>query len=100
MDRAIGRANRFHHWMDILDFQDEGMFQFDFGGWYPGSKDEARLSINRFKESFGGEVRTTYNGERALSSKGRAYLAVRSIHRTGLPQRLGALYRSVTKGSG
>lgn len=52
--KLVGRANRRLHWEELLHFKRAGLRTFDFGGWYAGSTDTARLSINRFKEEFGG----------------------------------------------
>jgi hypothetical protein len=80
----IGRANRYHHWRDMLRFRDEGLMIYDFGGWYPGSLDQEKLRINRFKEGFGGEVVKNYNLRRAVTLKGRvASWGARLIHGVG-----------------
>jgi len=52
--KLVGRANRRLHWEELLHFKRAGFRTFDFGGWYAGSTDTARLAINRFKEEFGG----------------------------------------------
>jgi hypothetical protein len=70
MAAYIGRANRLHHWLDVLRFRDEGFSIYDFGGWYAGRENEQLLRINRFKESFGGELVLHYNCDQALSWKG------------------------------
>ncbi len=72
---AVGRANRYLFWCDILRHREQGLKLFDFGGWYPGSTDLERLDINRFKEGFGGRVVQEYNCERILSLRGRVVLA-------------------------
>jgi hypothetical protein len=74
----LGRANRFHHWQDILRFKKEGITVYDLGGWYAGHEDEEKLRINKFKEEFGGTLVETYDGERALTWKGRLYRFVTS----------------------
>jgi len=56
-----GRANRLHHWMDMLRFKSSQLARYDFGGYYDGSSDNKKLQINRFKMAFGGEVVSTYN---------------------------------------
>lgn len=68
----LGRANRFHHWNDILFFQERGFQNYDFGGWYSGQSDAKGLSLNRFKEGFGGEIVVGYNGICGLSFAGKA----------------------------
>jgi lipid II:glycine glycyltransferase (peptidoglycan interpeptide bridge formation enzyme) len=72
----LGRANRFLHWRDALVFKERGVCVYDFGGWYDGQTDPKKLSINRFKEEFGGEVVPNYNGLLGVSSLGKAALWV------------------------
>jgi hypothetical protein len=73
----IGRANRLHHWLDVLRFRDEGFSIYDFGGWYAGRENEQLLRINRFKESFGGELVLHYNCDQGLSWMGALALWLR-----------------------
>ena len=70
----LGRANRFHHWRDILAFAQQAVHFYDFGGWYEGNTDTKKLSINRFKEEFGGQIVVGYNGQAGLTLAGRAAL--------------------------
>lgn len=71
-DRAkVGRANRLLHWYDILSFKSIGYEFYDFGGYYVGDTDLAKLRINSFKAQFGGERRIEYNGFRILNIKGK-----------------------------
>ena len=70
----IGRANRLHHWKDIVHFRSTGYELYDFGGWYSGQKDQAKLRINAFKQGFGGTIEASYNAEIACSFRGRAAL--------------------------
>lgn len=74
-----GRANRFHHWRDMLKFREEGATLYDLGGWYAGVEDRRRLNINRFKKEFGGDVITNYICERALTLKGKLFLQARQL---------------------
>jgi hypothetical protein len=74
----MGRANRYHHWQDMLRFRAEGISAYDLGGWYPGISDHEKLRINQFKEEFGGKIVKNYNGERPLSLRGRLYLQLLS----------------------
>ena len=74
----VGRANRFHHWQDMLRFKETGIATYDFGGWYEGTKDLERLRINKFKEQFGGEIVRNYICEQALTLKGALFLRLRS----------------------
>ncbi len=84
-DRALrsllGRANRYHHWQDILYFQSQGLSTYDFGGWYHGSLDREKLGINAFKEGFGGTRARAFNCTLANSRKGVAVLGVRRLRR-------------------
>ena len=57
----VGRANRLHHFKDMLFFKGNACNLYDFGGWYAGTEDQDRLMINRFKEEFGGQKVLQYN---------------------------------------
>lgn len=72
-----GRANRLHHWRDILYFKRLGAKLYDLGGWYSGDADARRLGINRFKEEFGGHVVKNFIDERALTLRGKLFLRAR-----------------------
>jgi len=67
----VGRANRWLHWKGLQRLKASGHTCYDWGGWYEGTQDMARLSINRFKESFGGEMQRTYNGRLLLTTKAK-----------------------------
>jgi hypothetical protein len=75
----VGRANRYHHWQDILHFKQHGIAIYDFGGWYEGKEDRARLRINKFKEGFGGKIAKTYICERPLTFRGWVFLKTRTL---------------------
>lgn len=75
----VGRAHRFHTWMDILRFKEGGTPVFDLGGWYHGTTDEELLKINAFKEEFGGRVVRQFICERGISMRGKAYIALRNL---------------------
>ena len=76
---SIGRANRLLHWRDMLTFKNRGIATYDFGGWYDQKEDRVRLNINKFKESFGGEIIKTYICERPLTLKGKLFLTTRRL---------------------
>jgi hypothetical protein len=84
-DRSrIGRANRWHHWRDMLRFRDEGFSTFDLGGWYAGEDDAELLRINQYKQAFGGRLVKEYNFSIAGSTRGRlVLLARRALRRRG-----------------
>lgn len=70
----VGRANRYHHWRDIVRFKAEGFRLYDFGGWYEGNTDEEKLKINQFKKEFGGSVVRNFNCEQGVTLKGELAL--------------------------
>jgi len=74
----LGRANRYHHWQDMLRFREAGDLVYDFGGWYAGTEDSDMLRINKFKEGFGGTVIQTYNCVLPKTWKGKFAFTVRS----------------------
>ena len=74
-----GRANRLHHWMDMLRFRARQLTRYDFGGYYVGSTDNKKMQINRFKMGFGGEVVCTYNYWLPGTRLGGYALALRRI---------------------
>lgn len=75
----IGRTNRYHHWLDILRLKDAGISVYDFGGWYHGGHDKAKLTINSFKEGFGGQVVKNFNQEWAMTIRGKTYMWLRDL---------------------
>lgn len=65
---AVGRANRYLHFEDMLYLKEIGYTTYDWGGY---SDDEEVKSISDFKLSFGGEKRTVYTVFYATSLAGR-----------------------------
>lgn len=59
---AIGMANRFLHWQDILYCKDAGYKTYDLGGVALASSDLQKMAIARFKTEFGGVPTTEFNG--------------------------------------
>jgi hypothetical protein len=80
--KVIGRVNRLQHWADMQRFRSEGIFTYDFGGWYAGGEDAAKLRINDFKRGFGGTVVPQYNADCPGTWKGAAALGLRTALRT------------------
>lgn len=76
----VGRANRFHHWRDIVEFKNRGIEIYDFGGWYAGDSDAELLAVNQFKEKFGGDVVAAVNFSRPLTMKGSLYVMLRNAY--------------------
>ena len=75
----IGRANRFHHYEDLIYFKNKTFHTYDFGGWYAGNSDLDKLKINHFKEEFGGIRAIEYNAFRAVSLRGKFYFMLRNL---------------------
>lgn len=75
----VGRVNKFLHLDDMLYFKEQGIPYYDFGGWYGGNTDTEKLSINKFKEAFGGEKHPEYSCIIPVSFKGKLSTFVRNI---------------------
>lgn len=88
---AVGRANRFLHYKDMLAFKAAGVRLYDFGGWYHGGTDAELIRINRFKHAFGGNVELRYNCERGVTLLGKCALMMKRI--------LGSLTASAKRGA-
>lgn len=79
-DRAFfARANRWLHWRDMLGFKQAGLRHYDWGGLFEDESVPGHAGINNFKREFGGRSRCTYNCTFAVTTRGRAYLAVRPV---------------------
>jgi hypothetical protein len=79
-DRAlIGRSNRYLHWRDMEALRNLGTGIYDFGGWYQGSSDKKLLSINQFKEQFGGTRVCHHDCVVPQSLRGKLYLRVQAM---------------------
>lgn len=78
----IGRANRFLHWEDIRHFKSEFYSVYDLGGIDTDSANRETMSINRFKECFGGFVATEYNSLVPASPKGLAALLLKILRKS------------------
>ena len=52
----IARSNKFLHFKDMLKFKEEGFLIYDWGGIAYNTDDKGLQGINKFKESFGGEL--------------------------------------------
>ena len=75
--RIVGRANRWLHWKDMLNFRQLGMRQYDWGGIFEDESDPMCAGINNFKREFGGIAERRYDADVPLTLRGRAYLAAR-----------------------
>jgi hypothetical protein len=75
-NNLVGRANRLHHWQDMLRFKQEGVSSYDLGGVYRGTDDEEQINIARFKRCFGGRFVETFDAALPLTLKGRLALSL------------------------
>jgi hypothetical protein len=68
---VVGRANRFHHWQEMLAYKSRGLKTYDMGGWYAGTENASLLMVNRFKEEFGGVKSHEFNSveDRSVRAK-------------------------------
>lgn len=81
---AVGRAqtNRactYLIWRTAMRAKEQGLFCFDFGGWYPGTEDIQYLGANVFKKGFGGEVVREYECEKILTLKALVVLSLAQL---------------------
>ncbi len=53
---TVGRANRFLHYEDMLYFKRLGLQTYDFGGYAHDAIGGDLVTINRFKQGFGGRL--------------------------------------------
>jgi len=61
VNKIVGFANRLIIWKTICYAKENGMSIYDMGGYYTGKEpDPQKESINRFKDSFGGQVVSHY----------------------------------------
>ena len=73
----VGRANRWLHWRDILQFKELGMLRYDWGGLFEDESAPERAGINAFKRSFAGRLEHSYDCTVPVTLKGRIYLPLR-----------------------
>lgn len=52
----VARSNKYLHYMDMKIFKNEGFEIYDWGGIAFGSENISLRGINKFKESFGGQL--------------------------------------------
>ena len=68
--RLIGRANKYVHYYMMMYFKANGIHEYDFGGISKSKLPELQ-SINKFKESFGGQEVLEFNLIKGVSTKGK-----------------------------
>jgi hypothetical protein len=72
---VIARANRWHHWRDMLAFKALGYERFCWGGMFEDESAPERANINNFKREFGGRLERNYNCTFPVTLRGRAAMA-------------------------
>ena len=77
----VGRANRWLHWKDMLEFKRMGIRRYDWGGFFADESDPGNAGINAFKRDFGGEQVRCYECTVPVTLKGRLYLPLRDAWR-------------------
>jgi hypothetical protein len=88
---AVGRANRWLHWRDMLAFREAGMRHYDWGGMFADESTPERAGLNRFKRTFGGTPVLAYECSAPATLRGRVWLTVRSaLRRREVPRPLPA----------
>jgi hypothetical protein len=78
----VGRANRWLHWKDMLQFKERGITRYDWGGVFADESAPNRSGIDEFKRSFGGRDARTYDCTVPLTLRGRVYLPLRDAWRS------------------
>ncbi len=83
MNKIISGASRLMIWEAICYAKEHGMSTYDMGGYYTGKEpDPQKEGINRFKDSFGGQVVTHYIYQKDYSllySIGRKILSLKHV---------------------
>lgn len=77
----VGRANRWLHWKDMLQFRKLGVVRYDWGGLFEEEAATEHAGINNFKRSFGGRAERTYDCTVPVTLRGRIYLPLRDAWR-------------------
>jgi hypothetical protein len=77
--KLVGRSNRGLHWFDIKMFKSKNFKIYDLGGIAYNTKDKAKLNINKFKERFTKNLIIEYEGNIAISLKGKIALYANKI---------------------
>jgi hypothetical protein len=77
----VGRANRWLHFKDLLQFKAIGMECYDWGGLFDDDSTPERAGINSFKRSFGGREERTYHCSVPVTATGRIWLPLREAWR-------------------
>jgi len=77
----VGRANRWLHWREMLQFKEMGMTRYDWGGLFEDESVPGNAGVNNFKKDFGGRQERTYDCTVPVTFKGRIYLPLQGVWR-------------------
>src|SRR5260221_5864902 len=77
----VGRANRWLHWKEMLQFKEMGIRRYDWGGLFEDESVPENAGINKFKKDFGGQQVRTYDCTVPVTLKGRLWLPLRDAWR-------------------
>jgi hypothetical protein len=77
----VGRANRWLHWREMLQFKETGIRRYDWGGLFEDESIPENAGINKFKKDFGGQQVRTYDCTVPVTLKGRIWLPLRDAWR-------------------
>jgi hypothetical protein len=79
----LGRANRWLHWRDMLEFRSAGLRHYDWGGMFAPESTAEQAGINRFKRSFGGRPVRAWQYAVPVTIRGRLWLVISGALRRG-----------------
>ena len=77
----VGRANRWLHWKEMLQFKEMGVKRYDWGGLFEDESVPENAGINSFKKDFGGQQVRTYDCTLPVTIRGRLWLPLRDAWR-------------------
>jgi hypothetical protein len=77
----VGRANRWLHWKEMLQFKEMGIERYDWGGLFEDESVPENAGINKFKKDFGGQQVRTYDCTVPVTLRGRMWLPLRDAWR-------------------
>lgn len=78
----VGRANRWLHWREMLEFRKLGIRRYDWGGLFEDESTPERAGINRFKKEFGGHSVRAYDCVVPVTTAGWLWLPLRDAWRS------------------
>src|SRR5258708_7485951 len=83
----VGRANRWLHWREMLQFKEMGIKRYDWGALSEDKPIPETAGTNRFKKAFAGQQLRTYDCTVPAPLKGPTCLPLRDVWRRRHPPR-------------